>query len=443
MKEVKTLPLLLVLCATLLAPIYAHASHGDGKKININIADADLLDTLSGVGPVTAQKIIDGRPYSSIEEISNVQGIGAPGSKSYEDIKDHITVGEAAASSSSSATGDSQTSSVLPPQFSSVVEFKTVEIEPPPDIFLRVPERVEVVALSHAHFRAEVFDAKGKVVAGPFVGWSFGDGTRADGIEVSHEYEFAGDYLVNVRAQSGALFDDKKITVTVRESALSLFVDAGGEWVGIENNSAAASDLSNWRIHAGHQYFILPEGTEILPGSLVKFSRSLTKFLNIAIMDGVVLRSPGSKIVARADVYSEDANAEDEDFNLASGISENGRAFADSEAEAGMQTPVTAGSETSDGTSLVGTAAILFAGVSSDAVLGKEVPSVAVEIEENGPDAAAASNLAAAAQGSPGLGERSIIPWYLGLAVLTAFSAATAVVSRRLAAREWEIEEME
>jgi competence protein ComEA len=40
-----------------------------GGIININQASASELDTLSGVGPTTAQKIIAGRPYQSTEEL--------------------------------------------------------------------------------------------------------------------------------------------------------------------------------------------------------------------------------------------------------------------------------------------------------------------------------------------------------------------------------------
>lgn len=62
--------------------------------ININTASTFELDTLPGIGPTTAQKIIDYRtqngPFLTIEDIINVSGIGPA---TYDRIKDLITVG--------------------------------------------------------------------------------------------------------------------------------------------------------------------------------------------------------------------------------------------------------------------------------------------------------------------------------------------------------------
>ena len=53
----------------------------DDGRININTADAAQLQRMNGVGPVTAQRIIDYRaehgPYTSVDDLLNVKGIGA------------------------------------------------------------------------------------------------------------------------------------------------------------------------------------------------------------------------------------------------------------------------------------------------------------------------------------------------------------------------------
>ncbi len=63
----------------------------DGK-VNINKADEATLESLTGIGPVKAQAIVEYRkvhPFSSIEEITSVSGIGE---KTFEKIRDQITI---------------------------------------------------------------------------------------------------------------------------------------------------------------------------------------------------------------------------------------------------------------------------------------------------------------------------------------------------------------
>lgn len=64
------------------------------ELININTASIAELDTLPGIGPAIAQRIIDYRtqhgPFLNIEDIINVAGIGPA---TYERIKDLISVG--------------------------------------------------------------------------------------------------------------------------------------------------------------------------------------------------------------------------------------------------------------------------------------------------------------------------------------------------------------
>ena len=58
--------------------------------IDINSADISLLISLPGVGEKTAQRIIDGRPYESVDDLRKVDGIGE---KTLDGIRDRIRVG--------------------------------------------------------------------------------------------------------------------------------------------------------------------------------------------------------------------------------------------------------------------------------------------------------------------------------------------------------------
>lgn len=67
----------------------------DGGIVNINTADVAQLDTLPGIGPSTAEKIVEYRnsngPFATIDEIMSVSGIGPA---KFEQIQAFITVDE-------------------------------------------------------------------------------------------------------------------------------------------------------------------------------------------------------------------------------------------------------------------------------------------------------------------------------------------------------------
>lgn len=60
-----------------------------GGNISINAASQSELEGLPGVGPVTAQKIIDNRPYTSIDQLISKKAMGQ---SLFDKIKNQLTL---------------------------------------------------------------------------------------------------------------------------------------------------------------------------------------------------------------------------------------------------------------------------------------------------------------------------------------------------------------
>jgi hypothetical protein len=70
-----------------------------GAKVNLNTATEKELVKLPGVGPATAKKIVAGRPYSSIADLSRA-GVSK---RQIDEITPLVTVGETPAGSANRA----------------------------------------------------------------------------------------------------------------------------------------------------------------------------------------------------------------------------------------------------------------------------------------------------------------------------------------------------
>lgn len=75
------------------APDAAAPAVGGGATVNLNSATLEQLDALPGVGPVTAQAILDWRTengrFSSVDDLLDVSGIGE---KTLEDLRERVSV---------------------------------------------------------------------------------------------------------------------------------------------------------------------------------------------------------------------------------------------------------------------------------------------------------------------------------------------------------------
>jgi competence ComEA-like helix-hairpin-helix protein len=267
-----------LLAFLLLAPLTAFAA-----LININTADAALLETLPGIGPTKAQAIVEYRnqhgPFTRIEDIQNVSGIGP---STYAGIKDLITVGDVAlpppsASSTPTVSGGGGATPYVPPPSSLLLT-----VYGPHEAFLHVP-----IAL-----HAQVLSPSGAIDTAASLDWSFGDGSTQTGTQVEKTYSYPGTYLIRVRATHGAVTTVDDLVVTTKEAQVRLGESPDG--FTLTNETETYLDLSGWTLETTTGFFHFPTGTVLMPRATVLFPSSVTHLERIT---GGILRFPDRSVV--------------------------------------------------------------------------------------------------------------------------------------------------
>lgn len=256
--------------------------------VDINTASFEELDELPWVGVSTAEQIVAGRPYSATSEIQSVSGIGGPGSTTYDDIIDLITVGSSESESedinntnNTASTSDSDDDN----------NSKQRERLPVNDLVVEVPE----FAYVNQPVELAVTPAGGRRDRLVRYDWNFGDGNTGKGIDPTHTYSHSGKYVVVVESYYMKEYLVARQEITVSPVELSLTREPGGEWK-IENIGAREMDLHRMRLSGG-EGFTFPKHSFLLPGSSVTLPVQTATSLSIALLDaaGEVVARPNQR----------------------------------------------------------------------------------------------------------------------------------------------------
>ena len=243
--------------------VYTGALGNDGETLELYTADGVREDRVQGG---------EGWELGGNNETKDtLQRSGAPAVGAW--ITGARTPGRGGGVAASPADSNSKPSLVATPR-NKEVEDTPRPVMREPELGLVLDDPGTLTAGVPATFMARTHRESGREVGVDEARWVFGDGATGSGRNVSHTYAYPGTYVVRVAAKDDAfrtpLEAEAELVVTVVEAEYSI-VDASEEYIEIQNNGTHAVNLSQHALAVGEDYFVFPEGTELLPERSVRF----------------------------------------------------------------------------------------------------------------------------------------------------------------------------
>jgi competence protein ComEA len=278
--------------------------------VNINTASLTDLETIPGVGPAIGQRIIDYRiasgPFSKIEDIVNVKGIG---SVTFSKMKDYITVSAGSGGTGGGAlvsTSTNSGNSGLADDANDTSSDSSTSAHYEEESLSNYEETVSGFKVSAGRDRVTYvgspvsFEAKTKISSeiknkhADYL-WTFGDGSSSSDEKVIHIYKYSGEYNVVLNGTLDDINSVSRAVVRVLAPSLTMTVlpDLAIE---ITNKGAEEINLYGWKLQAGSLAYSFPLDTIVSAGKKVAFPAEYTK---IASNSAVALVDATSKIVAQ------------------------------------------------------------------------------------------------------------------------------------------------
>ncbi len=177
-----------------------------------------------------------------------------------------ITVGSQEQNQETDTTGENDTSSGAVSAGSTVSSY----VAPPiPQVFADAGDDRRVIVGADTVFLGRAYNRDQEIVDNVRFHWNFGDGTTAEGINVTHHFAYPGTYAVVLAISQHFSAASDRIVVVADPAKLRFSVHADGS-VAIGNEAGREIDISRWIVHSFGKSFVFADGTNILSGQTLR-----------------------------------------------------------------------------------------------------------------------------------------------------------------------------
>ena len=168
-------------------------------------------------------------------------------------------------SQSSSGGSSSSSSSYTPP-------------EKLPKIKAYAGEDKTVTVGANVEFRGQAFGLKDEPLTNARYLWVFGDGASKEGKNITHVYQYPGEYIVSLNVSSGeySASDYLLIKAIPNQVFISEIKTGANGWIELENKSKEEIDISGCQIKYNDQNFIFPQSTAMRPSAYLVIPSSVS-----------------------------------------------------------------------------------------------------------------------------------------------------------------------
>ena len=177
-----------------------------------------------------------------------------------------------ASSETSSHTSNNTTSSTQESSQKNPSASKTASSAPlQPQLSVSAGKDRSVIAGADIRFEGIAQNERKETVDAAHFVWNLGDGTVAEGQSISHNFQYAGRYVIMLKATYNGLQASHQIIIDALAANLALStLDDGG--LAIENRMSRDIDLSLWYLRDSGKSFTIPANTTLLKGATLRFS---------------------------------------------------------------------------------------------------------------------------------------------------------------------------